>query len=134
MHTMAINVKMNGSVLEEKLSVMLGLSFFAKLDLGSYIVFLLLKWSNGLKFDRVSHKKNFLLCLLRVLMMMMNCFCGMVDQRKVFSLISSWNHCQRSSPLQISDTPQAEFEPAQNLSLDLVEWSCTVVINLQSGG
>ena len=27
MHTMAINVKMNGSVLEEKLSVMLGLSF-----------------------------------------------------------------------------------------------------------
>ena len=121
MHTMAINVKMNGSVLEEKLSVMLGLSFFAKLDLGSYIVFLLLKWSNGLKFDRVSHKKNFLLCLLWVLMMMMNCFCGMVDQRKVFSLISSWNHCQRSSPLRISDTPQAEFEPAQNLSLDLVE-------------
>ena len=36
-------------------------------------------------------------------MMMMNCFCGMVDRQKAFSLISSWDHCQRSSPLQISD-------------------------------
>ena len=27
-----------------------------------------------------------------LLMMMMNCFCGMVDQRKAFSLISSWDH------------------------------------------
>ena len=96
---MAINVKMNGSVLEEKLSVMLGLSFFAKLDLGSYIVFLLLKWSNGLKFDRVSHKKNFLLCLLRVLMMMMNCFCGMVDQRCLAlfpagTIVRDPHHCE----------------------------------------
>ena len=38
-------------------------------------------------------------------MMMMNCCCGMVDQRKVFSLISSRDHCQRSSPSRISDTP-----------------------------
>ena len=62
------------------------------------------------------------------MMMMMNCFCGMVNQRKVFSLISSWDHCQRSSPSRISDTPQAGFEPAQNLSSGLVEWSCAVVI------
>ena len=62
------------------------------------------------------------------LMMMMNCFCGMVDRRKAFSLISSWDHCQRSSPSRISDMPQAGFEPAQNLSSGLVEWSCTVVI------
>ena len=27
---------------------------------------------------------------------MMNCFCGMVDRRKPFSLISSRDHCQRS--------------------------------------
>ena len=54
-------------------------------------------------------------------MMMMNYFCGMVDRQKMFSLISSRNHCQRSSPSQISDTPQARFEPAQNLSLGLVE-------------
>ena len=31
-------------------------------------------------------------------MMVMNCFCGMVDPRKAFSLISSRDHCQRSSP------------------------------------
>ena len=30
--------------------------------------------------------------------------------------------------LRISDTPQAEFEPAQNLSSDLVKWSCAVLI------
>ena len=61
-------------------------------------------------------------------MMMMNCFCGMVDQRKALSLISSRDHCQRSSPLRISDTPRAGFEPAQNLSSGLVEWNCAVVI------
>ena len=53
-------------------------------------------------------------------MMMMNCFCGMVDRRK--------DHCQRSSPSRISDTPWAGFEPAQNLSSGLVEWSFAVVI------
>ena len=42
-----------------------------------------------------------------MIMMMMNCFCGVVDRRKAFSLISSRGHCQRSSPLWISDTPQA---------------------------
>ena len=44
------------------------------------------------------------------------CFCHMVDLGKVFSLIFSWHHCQRSSPSEISDTPQAGFEPAENLS------------------
>ena len=48
------------------------------------------------------------------------CFCGMVDRRKVFSLISSRDHCQRSSPSRISETPRAGFEPAQNLSSGLV--------------
>ena len=60
--------------------------------------------------------------------LMMNCFCGMVDRRKAFSLISSWDHCQRSSPSWISDTLRAGFEPGQNLSSGLVEWSCAVVI------
>ena len=55
-------------------------------------------------------------------------FCGMVDQQKVFTLISSWDHCQRSSLSQISDTPWAGFEPAQNLSSGLVDLSCAVVI------
>ena len=60
--------------------------------------------------------------------MKMNCFCGMVDRRKAFSLISSRNHCQRSSPSRISNPPRARFEPAQNMSSGLVEWSCAVVI------
>ena len=51
-----------------------------------------------------------------------------VDRRKAFSLISSQDHCQRSSSLRISDTLQAGFKPAQNLSSGLVEWSCAVVI------
>ena len=49
-------------------------------------------------------------------MMMVNCFCGMVDQRKTVNLISSHDHCQRSSPSGISDMPRAGIEPAQNLS------------------
>ena len=48
-----------------------------------------------------------------MMMMMMNCFCGIVDRRKAFSLISSWDHCQRSSSSQISDTPRAGFEYAE---------------------
>ena len=63
-----------------------------------------------------------------MMMMMMDCFCGMVDRRKTISLMSSWDHCQRSSPSRISDTPRARFEPVQNLSSGLVEWSCAVVI------
>ena len=42
---------------------------------------------------------------------MMNCLCGIFDQQKVFSLISSHDHCQRFSLLHISNTPLAEFEP-----------------------
>ena len=63
-----------------------------------------------------------------MMMMMMNGFCGMVDRRKVFSLISNRDHCQRSSPSRISDTPWAGFEPALSLSSGLVEWSCASVI------
>ena len=59
---------------------------------------------------------------------MIDCFCGMVDRRKVLSLISSLEHCQRFSPSRISDTSRAGFEPAQNLSLRFVEWSCALVI------
>ena len=60
--------------------------------------------------------------------MMINSFHVMLNQRKEFSLISSWEHCQRSSPLRISDTPRANFEHAQNLSSGFVEWSRAVVI------
>ena len=64
---------------------------------------------------------GYLININNIIMLMMKCFCDMVDQRKVFSLISSRDHCQRSSPLRISDTPQARFEPVQNLSSGLVE-------------
>ena len=50
------------------------------------------------------------------MMTMMNCLCGMVDRRKAFGLISSRDHCQRSSPSRISDTPRAGFEPEFRLS------------------
>ena len=66
--------------------------------------------------------------MMILMMVMMNCFCGMVDRRKVFRLISSWDLCQRSSLSRISDTLQAGFEHTQNLSSGLVEWSCAVVI------
>ena len=46
-----------------------------------------------------------------MLLMMMNCFCGMVDRQKVFNFISSGDHCQRSSPLRISNTLCPAFEP-----------------------
>ena len=63
----------------------------------------------------------------RVMMiMMMNCFCEMVDRRKALSIISSRDHCQRFSPLQISDTPRAVVEPVQNLSSHFLEYSCAV--------
>ena len=63
-----------------------------------------------------------------MMMIMINWFCGMVDRRKTYSLISKKDHCQRSSPLRISDMPRAGFEPAQNLSSSFLEWSCTVLI------
>ena len=39
----------------------------------------------------------------------MNCFCGIIDQRNAFTLICSWDHCQRSSSSRISGTPRAGF-------------------------
>ena len=59
----------------------------------------------------------------------MNCFWCMVDRRRRLTLFPVGTNCQRSSPLQISDTLRAGFEAAENLSSGLVEWSCVVVIN-----
>ena len=58
----------------------------------------------------------------------LNCFCGMFDQRGALRLISSWDHCQRFSPSQISDMLQAGVEPARNLSSGFAEWSWVLVI------
>ena len=85
-----------------------------KLILFVYILLMLLQ-------NHVSHK-------LGLVMIMINCFCGMVDQQKALGLISSWDHCQRFSSSKISNTPRAGFEPKQNLSSGFIEWSCAVVI------
>ena len=63
-------------------------------------------------FQRLMHK----FVRLNMMKMMMSCFCGMVDRRQVYSLISSQDHCQRSSHSRIPDTPRAGFEPAQSPS------------------
>ena len=60
--------------------------------------------------------------------LMMNCFCGMVDRQKAFSLISNRDHCQRSSISRNSDALRAGFKLAQNLSSSFVKLSCAVVI------
>ena len=73
-----------------------------------------------------------MMMMMMMMMTMMNCFCGMVDWQKVFCLISSRDHCQRSSPSWISNMPQAGFEPVQNLSSGLVEWSFAVVLAYSS--
>ena len=52
----------------------------------------------------------------------------MVDQRNAFSLISSWDHCQKSSSSQISGTLQVDSEPGHKLSSDFAEWKSAVVI------
>ena len=67
----------------------------------------------------ISNNRRLLQGLAMMMMMMMNWFCSMVDLRKAFSLISSRDQCQRSSPSRISDTPLTGFEPPQNVSSGL---------------
>ena len=83
-----------------------------------------MKSVSKVQFGRLNDKQFYFsngIMSLMMMMMMMNCFCGMVDRRKAFSLISSRDHCQRTSPSRISETPRAGFEPGQNLSSDFVE-------------
>ena len=63
-------------------------------------------------------------------LMMMNYFCGMFDQRKKSSLISSQDHFQISSSSLISHTLRAGFEPVQSPSF--AEWSCIVRVTTTS--
>ena len=52
----------------------------------------------------------------------------MIDRQKLSGILCSRDHCRRFSPLQASGTQQAEFEPAQNLSLGSIKWSCAIRI------
>ena len=76
------------------------------------------------------YKSSIAFNMKTMMMMMMNCFCGMVNQRDALSLISSQVHCQISSSSRTSGTPRAGHKPAQNLSSDLVEGRCAVVITI----
>ena len=57
---------------------------------------------------------------------MMNCFCGMVDRRKRFSLISNRDYCKKSLPSWISNTPWADLNLCRNwvqaLLNEVVQW------------
>ena len=61
----------------------------------------------GLNFSAYARRMGTFFMMM-MMMMMMNCFCGMVDRRKALSLIFSRDHCQRSSPSRISDTPRGQ--------------------------
>ena len=60
--------------------------------------------------------------------MVRNCFFGMVDNQRVFSIVSSWNYCQKILPSPTSSMPWAGFKHAQNLISDFAEWCSAVVI------
>ena len=85
------------------------------------------------------------------MMIMMYCFCGIVDQWKdlvfipsgdhcqrfspsqIFATLRLWlepalKHCQRFSPSQIFDTLRPRLEPALKQNWSFAEWSCTLVI------
>ena len=66
--------------------------------------------------------------IMMIMVMMINSFYVMVDRQDALSLISSWDHCQRFLPSQISDTPRTGFEPAQSLCPGFVEGNCAVKI------
>ena len=77
-----------------------------------------------------------MMIMMMMMMMMMNYFCGMVDRRKVFGLISCRDHYQRSPhhphhPIMHRKSPTLR-EQGLNLRRtwvpSLVEWSCAIVI------
>ena len=72
---------------------------------------------------------SFSVCTLSSMMMMMTgMFCCIVDRKKAFNLIPRLDHCQRFSSLRNFNTPSTPFKPAQNLSSDVAELRCSVVI------
>lgn len=65
-----------------------------------------------------------------MIMVMMNCYFGMIDRRYMLSLTSCQDHCQRISALRIPDIPRVGFASAQNLNSEVEkkdERSCASV-------
>ena len=65
-----------------------------------------------------------------MMMIMMNCFSGMVDRRNLISIIFSRNLYQRFSPSKISDMPGARFKSLPKINSNFVEWSWVVMLTL----
>ena len=61
-------------------------------------------------------------------LMMMNCYCGMLDQWKCVKPISRRINYRRLLPSQTSDTLLTGVELAQNLCSGFVKWSFAVMI------
>ena len=74
----------------------------------SFASYLLLPTSSTLNF------------MMMRMMMMMNCFCGMVDQQKVFSFISSQDHCDRHSSIYPGKHPGHSLYFATIPELELI--------------
>ena len=53
--------------------------------------------------------------------MMINCYCGMVDRQKLFTPYFQPGPFSEILTIADSGTPRAGFESAQNLSLDFAE-------------
>ena len=81
----------------------------------------------SLSFSYGLNKGDDMMMMMLMMMIINNCFCGMVNRRKVLSL--SWDNCQRSSPSWTSSTSPARFKPAQKLSSSFVDSSCAEVIS-----
>ena len=61
-----------------------------------------------------------MMMMMVMMMMMMNCFCDLVDQRKVFAYFQPGALSEVLTIANLRHTPEG-FEPAQNLSSGLVE-------------
>ena len=75
---------------------------------------------------KTEHYENI---LRKMMMVLTSFFYWMFGQQNMLSLISSWNHYRRLSPMQISNTLWAGFAFAQNLRSEFVESSCTEMIS-----
>ena len=111
-------------------------SSFSKACSGTQILFVLkfyrflfrflLRWEGKFKLDITYHNSQKIPNVqirpkinIWPALIMMNCFYAMIYRRKAFSLISSWDHCQRFSPSQISDMPRAGFETSAEPEITL---------------
>ena len=68
--------------------------FWRKISYVSQVISTKLSWTFS-SFPKLTSGNDFIFTE----MMMMSCFYGMVDRRKAFSLISSCDHCPRSSTI-----------------------------------